>query len=241
LTPRTEIVWLDTDDEQAEILRKVIQSGRSRFPVAEGDLDRVKGIVLAKDLLAQYADGHPIDLPAILRPAMFVPEMAPALTVIERMTLAQTKIAMVVDEYGGLAGLVTIDDVMGAIVGDIPEEDEIVDPMAVERPDGSWLIDGMMTVAEFHERFAVDTSALDRAYATVGGLVMTVLGKIPQTGDVADWMGLTLEVVDMDGMRVDKVLVQRSDASASNMNDEDGAGGDSSDDTGTDAGSRQTE
>lgn len=209
LTPRPEIVWLDVDDTEEEIQRKVMESGRSRFPVAEGDLDRVVGVVLAKDLLAQYLGNTSIDLTTILRPAIFVPESAPALTVIEQMKLAQTKIAMVIDEYGGLAGLVTIDDVVGAIVGEIVEEDEPAEPLAVEREDGSWLIDGMMTIDEFCDLFEVNSQEVDHSYTTVGGLVMMSMGQVPQAGDVTNWMGLRLEVVDMDGRRVDKVLVQQ--------------------------------
>lgn len=212
LTPRTEIIWLDIEDSQAEILEKVIQSGRSRFPVAQGDLDSVVGIALAKDLLAQYTESHAIDLQAIVRPAIFVPETAPALNVIERMKGAQSKIALVIDEYGGLAGMVTIEDVIGAVVGEMIEEDESADAMAVQRADGSWLIDGMMTTAEFSERFAIELEEVDRSYMTVGGLVMTVMGKIPETGDEANWQTLHFEVVDMDGRRVDKILVRRAEA-----------------------------
>ncbi|MEX1019911.1 MAG: hemolysin family protein [Litorilinea sp.] len=209
LTPRTEIVWLDEDDSHDEILAKVLESGRSRFPVAKGELDQVTGIVLAKDLLAQYTESQKFSLKSILRPAIFVPETAPALTVIERMKLAQSKIALVIDEYGGLAGLVTIEDVIGAIVGEMIEEGESLESMAIEREDGSWLVDGMMTTAEFSERFEVELGEVDRLYMTVGGLVMTALGKVPVTGDVSTWMNLHLEVIDMDGRRVDKVMVRK--------------------------------
>jgi putative hemolysin len=210
LTPRTEVYWLEVRDTPEEIQRKVVESGRSRFPVAQGDLDKVIGVALAKDMLAQCMRGEAIDLQAILRPVVFVPETAPALAVIEKMKVSQTKIAMVIDEYGGLAGLVTVDDIMGAIVGEIVETDEVAEPLAVRRPDGSWLIDGMMTTAEFCELFKLEDVDADRSYVTVGGLVMTILGKIPQTGDASTWMGLSLEVMDMDGRRVDKVLVRPS-------------------------------
>jgi putative hemolysin len=115
---------------------------------------------------------------------------------------------MVIDEYGGLAGLVTVDDIMEAIVGDIGEEDDENDPLAVQRADGSWLIDGMMTFDEFSDLFEIREEEKDARFVTVGGLVMAILAEIPKTGDSFIWMGLTVEVVDMDGHRVDKVLVQ---------------------------------
>lgn len=231
LTPRPDIVWLDATDSPDEIRQKVVESGRSRFPVADGDLDRVVGVVLAKDLFAQYTEGQPMDLVSIMRPPIFVPETAPALTAIERMKLAQSKIAFVIDEYGGLAGLVTIDDVMGAIVGEIVEENEEAEPMIVARADGGWLIDGMLTIGEFCDHFEIDPLEADGSYSTVGGLVMATLGQVPKTGDVATWMGLSLEVVDMDGRRVDKILAQQlngdEDSSDEDAGDDDAGDEDS--------------
>ncbi|HXF64611.1 MAG TPA: hemolysin family protein [Caldilineaceae bacterium] len=211
LTPRPEMVWLDVNDPPETIREKVVTSGRSRFPVADGQLDQVLGIVLAKDLLAQALAGEPLNLRAILRPALFVPETTPALAVVERFKQTHSKLAIVIDEYGGVAGLVTVDDILAALVGDIPEPDEIETPLATQREDGSWLIDGMFDIEDFRELFDLRTMppASEGYYQTVGGFVMAGLGQVPQPGDHFEWGGLRIEVVDMDGRRVDKVLVTR--------------------------------
>lgn len=206
LTPRTEIVWIDVDDELDEIQRKVITSGHSRFPVARGSLDEVQGLVLAKDLLAQTLEGKAFDLQSVLRPAPFVPETAPALDVLDHFRQGHSKIALVLDEYGGLQGLVTTADILVAIVGDLPGLGEAGEGEAVQREDGSWLLDGLLPLDEFEEIFGVSdlpASGTD----TVGGLAMTLLGRIPTTGDRFEWHTLQFEIVDMDGRRVDKVLV----------------------------------
>ena len=211
ITPRPEIVWIEVDDSAEAIRDKVIASGRSRFPVAERYLDRVIGIVLAKDLLAQCLAGGPIELRSILRPALYVPESMPALTVVERFKETETKVAIVIDEYGGVEGLVTVDDVLEAMVGDISGPDEEGEPEVVQREDGTWLVDGMFPIDRFQELFdaGVLPYGTEGYYQTVGGLVMASLGQIPAAGDHFEWEGLRIEVVDMDGRRVDKVLVAR--------------------------------
>jgi putative hemolysin len=208
LTPRLEIVWLDANDSEDAIRETVITSGFSRFPVAEGQLDHVIGMVLAKDLLAQGVAGRPIDLRSVLRPAIFVPESMPALEVVQRFKAQHSKMAVVIDEFGGVEGLVTVDDILGAIVGDIPEAGDEEEPSVVQREDGSWLMDGMFALDDFQELF--DLRSLPEStegYQTVGGLVMAVLGHIPTPGDHFEWGGLRVEVVDMDGRRVDKIMV----------------------------------
>ncbi len=211
ITPRPEIVWIEVDDNAEAIRQKVTASGRSRFPVAERYLDRVIGIVLAKDLLAQCMAGEDIDLRAVVRPALFVPESMPALTVIERFKETETKMAVVIDEYGGVEGIVTVDDVLEAMVGDISGPDEEGEPEATQREDGTWLVDGMYPIDRFQDLFDVDflPHATAGYYQTLGGLVMASMGQIPATGDHFEWEGLRIEVVDMDGRRVDKVLVAR--------------------------------
>jgi putative hemolysin len=206
LSPRTTVDWIDVDDSEEEIQRKITISGHSRFPVAEGNLDNVLGVVLAQDLLAQSLAGQPIDVRSALRPAPFVPEGMPALDVLEHFRAANTKIALVLDEYGGFQGLVTGDDLLEAIVGDIPGLGEAPLPEAFQRADGSWLLDGLLPLDEFDELFEGE-SLPARGIDTVGGLVMFLLGRIPAAGDRLHWQGLALEVMDMDGRRVDKVLV----------------------------------
>jgi putative hemolysin len=211
ITPRPEIVWIEVEDSVETMREKIVASGRSRFPVAERDLDRLIGIVLAKDLLAQCLAGGPIDLRSVLRPALYVPESMPALTVVERFKESQTKMAVVIDEYGGVEGIVTVDDVLEAMVGDISGPDEEGEPEAVQREDGTWLVDGMFPIDRFQDLFDIDALPYETEgyYQTVGGLVMASLGQIPVTGDHFEWEGLRIEVVDMDGRRVDKVLIAR--------------------------------
>lgn len=211
LTPRTEIVWLDINDPPEVIREQVISSGYSRYPVSDEQLDQVLGVVLTKDLLAQRFASEELDLRAILRPALFVPESTPALTVVERFKETHSKLAIVIDEYGGVEGLITVDDILTALVGDIPESGETGEPDAIQREDGSWLIDGLFGIDEFQD--LLDIPALPSAnsgyYQTVGGFVMARLGHVPKPGDEFEWDNWRIEVMDMDGRRVDKVLVTR--------------------------------
>jgi putative hemolysin len=215
-TPRTDIVWLDIDDPPDVLKEKVIESGYSRYPVAQDNLDNLLGLVSAQDLLKQSLSGQPLEIRGILQPALFIPETTPALVVVERLKQTRSHIALVIDEYGGVEGLVTLDDVFSAIVGDIPDTDEPDDPEAVMRDDGSWLLDGMFHIDEFRELFDIKTlpEVGEGYYQTVGGLIMAVLGRIPNPGDYFEWEGYRLEVMDMDGRRVDKVLVLPMTASA---------------------------
>ncbi len=213
ITPRTEMVWLDVNNPPELTRAQIIESGRSRFPVADGQMDHVLGVVLAKDLLAQALEGKPLDLRAILRPALYVPESMPALTLVERFKQTHHKLAIVIDEYGGVEGLVTVDDVLAAIVGDIPEPDEQAGAGAIQREDGSWLIDGLFSIEDFMEMLdiGVPPEDMEGYYQTVGGFVMARLGQVPAPGDHFHWRDLRFEVMDMDGRRVDKVLVNRSE------------------------------
>jgi putative hemolysin len=213
-TPRTEIIWLDIADPPEEIKQTLIESGHSRYPVAEDNLDNVIGLVVAQDLLAQSLNGDRLDLRSILQPALFIPETTPALVVVERLKQTRSHLALVIDEYGGLEGLVTLDDILTAIVGDIPDSDEPLEAEAIQRDDGSWLVDGMFQIDEFQELFEIKTlpDVAEGHYQTVGGLVMAMLGRIPNPGDHFELEGHRLEVVDMDGRRVDKVLVTLLDA-----------------------------
>jgi putative hemolysin len=209
ITPRTEIVWLDVDDSLEEVYRKVVESGHSRFPVGRGSLDDVQGLALAKDLLVQSLACEPLDLEAIVHPALFVPESTPVFAVLDRFKQTHSQLALVIDEYGILQGLVTVNDILEAIVGDIPDLGEMAELEIVQREDGSWLVDGMISIDEFMELFKIKTPP-DRSewyFQTLGGFVMMVLGHIPSTGDSFEWGKFRFEVVDMDGLRVDKVLI----------------------------------
>jgi len=207
MTPRPEIIWLDLADAREVNLQKITASGHSRFPVAQDSLDNVLGIVQAKDLLAQSLSGQPMDLKAILQPALFVPEGMSALELLEQFKERRSHSALVIDEYGGIQGLVTINNIMESIVGDIPLTDKQTAPEVTQRPDGSWLIDGKLPIDEFKELVGVGQLPDEERYQTIGGLVMTFLGRIPVAGDSFETSDLRFEVVDMDERRVDKVLV----------------------------------
>lgn len=209
MTPRTEVIWFEVNEPVESVREKILKSGKSRFPVARGSLDDVIGVVRAKDLLARALANEPFDLMACLQPPLFVPESLTALKMLNRFRDANTHIALIIDEYGGLRGVVTIADVLAEIVGGRYLEEEAVEPEAVQREDGSWLIDGMMLIDEFAELFPTlrlpDES--EREYQTLGGYLMSQFGRIPRIGDLHEADGLRFEVVDMDGYRVDRVLV----------------------------------
>ncbi len=209
MVDRTEIAWLDLDDDIDDLTTKVENGGHSRYPVARGDLDNLVGLVFVKDLLAQCLSGQGPDLEVILKSPLLVPSGLPVYQVLEHFKQARAQIAFVVDEHGGIEGLVTFNHLLEAIVGDVPETGDPEDPTAVRRADGSWLIDGKLPIDTFKQLF--DIRALpqetENYYQTVGGFVMTYLKRVPNTGDTFEWAGLIFEVVDMDWRRIDKVLV----------------------------------
>lgn len=208
MTPRTEITWLDVNDPPDELGRKIAASGHSRFPVSQDSLDNMVGIVQAKDLSTRLLAGQPVDLRAIAQSPLYVPETKPVLQVIELFRKTRMHIALVIDEYGGLLGLVTINDILEDIVGDLPSVGEPDQPSAVRREDGSWLLEGLMPVDEIQELLRLELPEESRGgYRTLGGLMMAHLGRIPSVSDHFEWAGFRFEVVDMDGHRVDKVLV----------------------------------
>jgi putative hemolysin len=209
MTPRTQIAWLDLENSMEQIRAKIGASGRSRFPVAAGSLDKVTGIVQAKDMLALTLANIPIDLNTLMQEPLFVPRTISALELLESFKKTNKHIALVVDEYGGIEGLLTHHDILEAIAGDIPIGEKPIDPKAVRRHDGSWLLDGMLSVDDFKEIFHVETLPGEKrdAYQTLGGFVFTQMGRVPAVAEAFDWRGLRFEIVDMDGKRIDKVLV----------------------------------
>lgn len=210
MTPRLDIIWLDLDEPPAETQRRIHASIHSHFPAAHGSLDNVAGVVYAKDLLARSLAGEPFDVSALLVPPLYVPESLPALQLLERFQQSRIHIALVIDEYGGIQGLATMTDVMEAIVGDLSSIREPMDPEIVRRDDGSWLLDGMLSTAEFKEALHLREMLPNEGhgdYQTLGGFVMMTLGRIPTPGEHFDYQGLRFEVLDMDGHRVDKVMV----------------------------------
>ncbi|HWP57567.1 MAG TPA: hemolysin family protein [Candidatus Acidoferrales bacterium] len=213
MTPRTQIVWLDVNDSQQEIQRKLAESGHSRFPVCNETLDNVIGIVQAKDLLSGALAEKPLNLSAYVQQPAFVPRTMSALQVLEFIKRSGSHIALVVDEYGGIEGLLTHHDILEAIAGDIPFGSVPAEPKAVQRHDGSWLLDGMLSIDEFKEIFHQETLPGEKkdAYQTLGGFLFTQMGRVPSVSERYEWNGLCFEIVDMDGKRIDKVLVSRLD------------------------------
>ena len=211
ITPRAEIKWLDIQASQEEIKEFLIHVRYEKIPVADSDLDQILGMVYANDLVAQHLKTDQFDLRAALNPAVFAPEGIDLLDTIAKMKENRTGLVFVLNEFGGIDGIVTSKDFLEVIVGDLPEADEVYDPHIVERPDGSWLMDGMLLIEMVSETLGINLKELEQSrIQTLAGFVITTLGKIPHTGDSFQAYGYDFEVVDMDRNRVDKLLVKKS-------------------------------
>jgi putative hemolysin len=206
MTPMKDIVWLDVADSPDVLRIKIRDSPHSRFPVCEGSIDTILGVVQVKDLLIHSFSGQPFGLKGLLKMPLFIYEGTPGLKVLETFKKSGMPIAIVLDEYGSVRGLLTPTDILEAIVGDLPAGEDPDEPKAVRRADGSWLLDGRLTLSEFRDLFGI-TQLPEGDYQTLAGLVITQMGRIPAPGDRFEWGGDRYEVVDMDGYRVDKVLV----------------------------------
>jgi putative hemolysin len=217
MTPRPDIIWLDANGPLAAQYDLVRQHPYSRFPVCDGSLDRLVGIVSVRDIwAAQRGRGTEVlpDLRPLVRQPLFVPDRSPALEVLEQFQQSGTHLAIVIDEHGGVDGLVTLNNLLMFLVAPppgvaLPHRDAAI----VQRPDGSWLVDGGLAVPEFYAATGLDDpdAARPREYYTVAGLVIHALGRMPVTGDRVEHGRFVFEVADMDGFRVDKVLVTRRD------------------------------
>ncbi|MCC6803848.1 MAG: HlyC/CorC family transporter [Anaerolineae bacterium] len=204
MTPRTEIIWLNLRDTEEENRAKIQHSPFSRLPVCDGDMDHVIGVLNAKTMLSRLVGGGTFDIEATMVEAQFTPATTPASKVIDRFRETAQHIAIVIDEYGGMEGLVTIQDILEEIVGDVEE----TAPQATQREDKSWLVDGLMSIDDFKDLLVLDDIPGEHErFETLGGFMMAQVNDIPKTGDNFDWKNLHFEVMDMDGNRVDKVLV----------------------------------
>jgi putative hemolysin len=212
MKPRRDVVWLDVEEPFIENQKKLASSLYSRFPVCQGSLDNVLGIVQTKDLLTRCLAGAKMNLRDNLRPPLFVPEALPALGLLEMFKKSRTHMALVVDEYGGIEGLVTLNDILEDLVGDVASVDMPEERQVVVRPDGSMLIDGKLQIDDLKEVLHIPELPAEEtgSYQTLGGLVMLQVGRVPVTGDTFELQGHKFEVVDMDGKRVDKVLVSKT-------------------------------
>ncbi len=220
MIPRAEIVWLDLNAPLPELLQQMAEQGRSRYPVCRGGLDDVVGVVEAQTMLQALARGGQPDIAALMLPPVFVPETLSGMELLDHFRATSAELVFVVDEYGAVQGVITVRDVLEAITGEFspPSAD---DAWAVRRTDGSWLMDGLIPVPELKDR--LELKALpeeDRGrYNTLAGMVMLLLGRLPRTADVVEWEAWRFEVVDLDGKRVDKVLVSRIPTSESERQD----------------------
>lgn len=207
MTPRTEVVWLDVADSPTAVRATIRESNHTQFPVCEDELDYVLGVVRSKDLLShEWVDGQ-IDLREVLQPALVLPETMLALRALERFKQEGAHMAILVDEFGGVEGVVTLIDILEAIVGDIPTLDEMQEPPVVMRDDGSLLVDGLVSIDDLRVVLDVETLPDEEDYQTLGGFVIYMIGRLPRVGESFQWAGRRFEIVDMDGNRVDKVLI----------------------------------
>ena len=210
MRPRIDLDALDIDTPADEIIGAIAMAGYSRLPVYEGSLDHILGYVSIKDVLRNTFLGWPIELKKMMHRALFVPETMPLDRLLELFQKEKNQLAIVLDEYGGTEGMVTLEDVLEELVGEIHDEHRREEQLAfVQRDDGSWLVNGTAGVEELAERCGLKLGGLAREYSTVSGLVLAKLERIPVVGDTLRWQGLVVEVVDMDGRRIDKLLVRR--------------------------------
>ncbi|MCC6176248.1 MAG: HlyC/CorC family transporter [Chloroflexi bacterium] len=212
MQPRPDVTWLDLNDPPEAIREEVLASHHSRFPVCDGDFDRVLGIVTAKDILAHGLLHLPTGLGSLVREATFIPETLPVFRAIEQLRTAKAALGIVVDEFGSSVGIISVMDILESLVGDLPTPGQEEEPLVFQRDDGSWLLDGRLPVSELKTLLGIRElpDEDEGEYRTLGGLVMRQLGRIPSTGDRFDLDDLCLEVMDMDGRRVDKVLATRA-------------------------------
>jgi putative hemolysin len=216
MTPRPKVIWLNQDDPHDQIWHKIVVSNHSHFPVYAGNRDHTVGVVSVKAIYANLAAGVGVQLKDLMISPLIVPESQTVLQLVETFKQSGKHIALVTDEFGSLVGLVTLNDVMEAVVGEFPSQGERAKPEARKRDDGSWLIDAMIDLAAVEQalpgfRFGGEANT---AYQTLAGFVVKTLGRVPKEGETFETQGYVFEVLDMDRHRVDKVLVLPSKPAA---------------------------
>ena len=210
MTHRSDIIWLDVNEPNEVNLAKIQKYGHAVYPVCEDELDNVQGIVNVKDLFAALLQNEKIDFKKMVRKVNYFPETMSAYAALEKFKESKIHQGLVVDEYGSMVGIVTINDVFDTLVGDISEADGQISYEMFAREDGTWLIDGQYPWDDFLKEFDVDDDSHTReGFHTISGFVLHILGELPKTGQIIKWNSFTLEVIDMDGMRIDKILIKR--------------------------------
>lgn len=205
MTPKNEILWIDIHDPEKTIRELVLSKPHAAFPVGNDSLDDVVGVVRAKDILVAMEKGEPLDIQSLMKKPTFFLESLSAFRVFEKLRKVKPQLAVIINEYGATQGLITLNDILGSITGDI--DGETLEPYAIQRTDGTWLIEGLMPIRDFKEQFLIaELPDEDSGFETLGGFVMHQLGTIPKEGQTFEWNNARFEVVDMDGRRIDKIL-----------------------------------
>jgi putative hemolysin len=206
MTPRMDIEWIDVDMNWEEIKEVIANNPHSKFPVGKDDLDHIEGVIYVKDIF-KHIDSPDFDIRKEMRPAQYFYENMEVYSALEQMKISHNHSALIIDEFGVLQGIVTLKDIMEAIVGEIPEPHE--EPEIIKRQDNSYLVDGQCSFYNFLSYFKLGDLYPTNEYNTLGGLILEELGHIPSTGETMEWKNFKLEVVDMDGTRIDKVIVYK--------------------------------
>lgn len=209
MTPRTQIDWLDLEDSDEQIWHDIMESHHSRLPVARGSLDDIAGVLYAKDILSMR-NQPTLPIAENTREPLFIPRSLRAFKLLEQFQQTGTHIAFVMDEFGGMIGLVTLYDILEHLVGELPQEEDDEQEI-VQRDDNSWLLDGLLSIDEFKELFDLDEMPGEDKdhYQTIGGFIISYTGSMPKTGDTFEWNELKFEIVDMDRLRIDKIIVTK--------------------------------
>lgn len=224
MTPRNEIEWLDLEKSDEELIARIKASGRSRFPVAEGSLDDLSGVVRALDLVNLQLS-RPGSVKNAIKESMkvplFVPESIPAFQVLEVFKKNRAHLALVIDEHGSVQGAITLTDVLESIVGDVPADDLEVNRKITRRSQRTWIVDGMLPIDEFVAGFNLNQETFlqddERRYETMGGFMMDKLGQVPAVSDILKWQDILFKVIKMDGQRVARILVELKEQDAAKM------------------------
>ena len=209
MTHRSDIIWFELDDTEDKIKQKIIQEPHSVYPICEGEIDNIKGVVSIKDL---YVSADSTLFKELMKPALFVPENNSAYQVLEKFRESREHCCFIVDEYGSVLGLISLNDILEAIVGDIPQPD-VPDYEIIKRDDGSYLVDGQIPFYDFLTHFekAEWMNEGEHDFDTLAGFILHELERIPKAGEKLKWKGFSIEIIDMDGHRIDKVLIKISD------------------------------
>ncbi len=218
MTHRSDIKWFDVNDNEQSIKDKIIKEPHSVYPICDGNIDAIQGVISLKDL---YVSNDLTLFKQIMKPALFVPEHITAYTVLEKFKESKNHACFIVDEYGSIQGMITLNDILEAIVGDLPQQD-LEDYEIVEREDGTFLIDAQIPFYDFLSHFHKTEwmNEGEQEFDTLAGFILHKLERIPKTSETFDWQGFKFEIIDMDAQRIDKILVKASDEILDDMREE---------------------